>query len=472
MGWNTTTDGNTSSVEICEGFGDEVEATCFVTAINAVGSSIEGNATTVLPSDKEVPSVCEILQACDGQTEERVLRFCYNSYIFSHRDSSLEKRESCCLRKDLPANIADTADTNFHTNSISILTCTYNATTPVEMLCESNGVWNVVGNASIVNSSGVLTVDICPDLDHCVIPSPAPGTHLITPISFTTSYGAQAVTSGQVIYYECLSGFERNNGQLVVPSICQANGTFSGESRKLACEPKNKFLWFDKEFSYQGMCVGVYRVPAVHSIARDICTANNGSLLVISLTDTVFINLIEQYLFSKPIDVVAHSLWISEAASGVCPVMSETGGTASIQLQPCSTSIQSVCSSSSRGVNGSWSEWKEWSACNVNGLRERFRTCDSPAPLCGGLPCTGTASSTSRCCADPGYPRGSTRDISGRTAGSVVKYYCLPKFRLANENQTTELTCMEDGNWTSVPPVCESKYYMKLILFQMSVCIR
>jgi len=21
---------------------------------------------------------------------------------------------------------------------------------------------------------------------------------------------------------------------------------------------------------------------------------------------------------------------------------------------------------------------------------------------------------------------------------------------------------MEDGNWTSVPPVCESKYYMKL----------
>jgi len=75
---------------------------------------------------------------------------------------------------------------------------------------------------------------------------------------------------------------------------------------------QNKFLWFDQEFSYQGMCVGVYRVPAVHSIARDICTANNGSLLVISLTDTVFINLIEQYLFSKPIDVVAHSLWISE----------------------------------------------------------------------------------------------------------------------------------------------------------------
>jgi len=53
MGWNTTTDGNTSSVEICEGFGDEVEATCFVTAINAVGSSIEGNATTVLPSDSK-----------------------------------------------------------------------------------------------------------------------------------------------------------------------------------------------------------------------------------------------------------------------------------------------------------------------------------------------------------------------------------------------------------------------------------
>jgi len=76
------------------------------------------------------------------------------------------------------------------------------------------------------------------DLDHCVIPSPAPGTHLITPTAFTTSYGAQAVTSGRVIYYECLSGFERNSGQLVVPSICQANGTFSGESRKLACEPK------------------------------------------------------------------------------------------------------------------------------------------------------------------------------------------------------------------------------------------
>jgi len=53
MGWNTSTDGSTSSVEICEDFGDEVEATCFVTAINAVGSSIEGNATTVLPSDSK-----------------------------------------------------------------------------------------------------------------------------------------------------------------------------------------------------------------------------------------------------------------------------------------------------------------------------------------------------------------------------------------------------------------------------------
>ncbi|KAL4217009.1 hypothetical protein ACF0H5_023465 [Mactra antiquata] len=51
-------------------------------------------------------------------------------------------------------------------------------------------------------------------------------------------------------------------------------------------------------------------------------------------------------------------------------------------------------------VDGNWSEWGNWSSCDVtcgNGTRSRVRDCDSPAPKAGGDNCTGSADETETC---------------------------------------------------------------------------
>ncbi|XP_075444784.1 SCO-spondin-like [Ascaphus truei] len=55
-------------------------------------------------------------------------------------------------------------------------------------------------------------------------------------------------------------------------------------------------------------------------------------------------------------------------------------------------------------VNGAWSHWGDWSACDAEcqgGVRSRRRTCENPPPKNGGLPCRGEAVRTETCNLQP-----------------------------------------------------------------------
>ncbi|KAM4026917.1 LOW QUALITY PROTEIN: SCO-spondin-like [Anomaloglossus baeobatrachus] len=60
-------------------------------------------------------------------------------------------------------------------------------------------------------------------------------------------------------------------------------------------------------------------------------------------------------------------------------------------------------------VNGAWSQWGDWSMCDVKcqgGTRSRRRRCENPPPKNGGLPCHGVPAQTESCnlqpCVDTG----------------------------------------------------------------------
>lgn len=70
----------------------------------------------------------------------------------------------------------------------------------------------------------------------------------------------------------------------------------------------------------------------------------------------------------------------------------------SLQEQVCNTGIHCP-------VDGMWSFWSNWLPCDVpcgKGMHSRMRTCDSPQPQYGGLPCTGPDTEDTIC--DTGIP--------------------------------------------------------------------
>ncbi|MBI2105484.1 putative Ig domain-containing protein, partial [Candidatus Woesearchaeota archaeon] len=51
-------------------------------------------------------------------------------------------------------------------------------------------------------------------------------------------------------------------------------------------------------------------------------------------------------------------------------------------------------------VNGGWNAWSSWSSCSAScggGTQTRARTCNNPAPYCGGASCIGAATETQNC---------------------------------------------------------------------------
>lgn len=70
----------------------------------------------------------------------------------------------------------------------------------------------------------------------------------------------------------------------------------------------------------------------------------------------------------------------------------------------CLVTHRCVCVSS---VDGSWSEWGEWSACTPECERQRGRECTAPEPKHGGRLCDGVALATDNCtgglCTQSGY---------------------------------------------------------------------
>ena len=61
------------------------------------------------------------------------------------------------------------------------------------------------------------------------------------------------------------------------------------------------------------------------------------------------------------------------------------------------------CPSNCVEVDGGWSSWSEWSACDESSCVERrVRSCTSPLPECGGATCEGDAEDTDSCCSELG----------------------------------------------------------------------
>ena len=51
-------------------------------------------------------------------------------------------------------------------------------------------------------------------------------------------------------------------------------------------------------------------------------------------------------------------------------------------------------------LDGGWSTWSPWSACNQDCVHHRRRNCNNPEPLSGGAFCNGLDHGVSTCTGD------------------------------------------------------------------------
>ena len=59
-----------------------------------------------------------------------------------------------------------------------------------------------------------------------------------------------------------------------------------------------------------------------------------------------------------------------------------------------------ICIFYSSIVNGQWGDWSGWTACSVtcgDGVKNKTRSCDDPAPAHGGSHCTGNGVEMEAC---------------------------------------------------------------------------
>lgn len=56
----------------------------------------------------------------------------------------------------------------------------------------------------------------------------------------------------------------------------------------------------------------------------------------------------------------------------------------------CDNKFEYLCKTLQQKLDGGWSEWTEWSACNRQYIRTRSHECSNPAPFCGGNDCPGS----------------------------------------------------------------------------------
>ena len=102
-------------------------------------------------------------------------------------------------------------------------------------------------------------------------------------------------------------------------------------------------------------------------------------------------------------------------------------------------------------VDGGWSEWSEWGACNETcgtGSRSRSRACSNPAPQYGGKECAGDKIQFEIC-----Y----NRSCSGKLLSFFLPFPISRACRNFQKFRGKRL-----GLWSSNANISNLKFYLKL----------